>query len=207
MPETPDALPVRITTTKLADLVEDDNNANLGTLRGLDALEDSIGEYGFIESGLLDRNNNIISGNKRKEAAAKKMGPDADALIFDIDGSKPIYFRLNTADLHSDDPVVRERTRRIAYAMNRIHQLSLRWDPKQLAADEAAGLNLSGLFLPEELAEIRSALSADDIDFDDFEKAEATDVRYRVVIDSLERAEAEELKRGMPNARIEQYRV
>lgn len=207
MPEPLDELPIAITTAKLATLVEDDENANLGTLRGLDALEDSIGEYGFIESGLLDRNNNIISGNKRKDAALKTMGDETDAIIIDTDGSKPIYFRLNTADLHSPDPAVRERTRRIAYAMNRIHQLSLRWNPQQLAADEAAGLNLSGLFLPEELAEIRSALSADEIDFDDFDKAESTDVRYRIVIDSLERSEAEELKRGMPNARIEQYRV
>ena len=50
--------------TKLSDLTLDAKNANRGTQRGLKALTDSLQKYGAGRSILVDKDGNVIAGNK-----------------------------------------------------------------------------------------------------------------------------------------------
>ena len=54
---------------KLSDLKPDRHNANRGTQRGRAYVEDSIRQHGLGRSILVDREGNIIAGNKTHEAA------------------------------------------------------------------------------------------------------------------------------------------
>jgi hypothetical protein len=49
---------------KLADLTPDRKNANKGTPRGSQMIEDSFRQYGAGRSILIDKNGLIIAGNK-----------------------------------------------------------------------------------------------------------------------------------------------
>ena len=53
----------------LADLTPDARNANRGTARGRQALDDSLRSYGAGRSILADRVGRIVSGNKTVEQA------------------------------------------------------------------------------------------------------------------------------------------
>jgi hypothetical protein len=50
----------------VANLAPDPHNANLGTARGREALERSLREYGPGRAVLIDRNDCVIAGNKRR---------------------------------------------------------------------------------------------------------------------------------------------
>lgn len=47
---------------KIADLILDPRNANTGTVRGLQVLEDSLGEVGLGRSVVTDKHGTIIAG-------------------------------------------------------------------------------------------------------------------------------------------------
>lgn len=193
----------------LSDLIPDPENANLGSPRGDAAIAESIRRFGFADAGVLDKDGMLIGGNKRTNAAAE-VGME-DAIIIKHDGKTPIYIQLDDFDLDSPDPAIRQRSRELAYYLNRTGQLSLTWNPERFAADEENGIDLSSLWLPEESAELKLKLTAstpdEEFDFTDFEESEPGSVLYRVVIDSLERDAAEALQKSTPNARIEQYRA
>lgn len=192
---------------KLSDLTFDPANANTGNARGDSAIRDSISRFGFVDAGVIDRNGVLIGGNKRTHAA-DDLGME-DALIVKHDGKTPIYLQLDDYDLNSPDPAIAKRSRELAYYLNRTGQLSLTWNPDQLAADESLGIDFSTLFLPEELAELKLNPSSPDdesFDFTEFEETNDPIVLYRVVIDSLDRDAAEAVQRTVPNSRIEQYR-
>ena len=126
----------------------DPRNANKGTKRGSETVEQSISDFGFIDPGILDKDNMLIGGNKRTKAASD-VG-HKNAIIIDHDGKTPIYIRYPDFDLDSPDADIREKSRRLAYMLNRSAQISLSWDTAQLEDDIASGLDLSGMFTPEE---------------------------------------------------------
>ena len=134
---------------KISEIKFDRTNANKGTERGRYAIEASMREFGFADAGTLDRNNTIIGGNKRTEVAGE-IGME-DAIIIDVDGTKPVFIRRNDLDLDSTED---DRARRLAYALNRSQQLSLDWDAEQVLADLDAGMDLSGLWRQDELDEL-----------------------------------------------------
>ena len=134
---------------KISDIKFDRANANKGTERGRYAIEASMREFGFADAGTLDKNNAIIGGNKRTEVAGE-IGMD-DAIVIDVDGTKPVFIRRNDLDLFSTED---DRARRLAYALNRSQQLSLDWDAEQVLADLNAGVDLSALFFDFELDKI-----------------------------------------------------
>ena len=134
---------------KISEIKFDRTNANKGTERGRYAIEASMREFGFADAGTLDRNNTIIGGNKRTEVAGE-IGME-DAIIIDVDGTKPVFIRRNDLDLDSTED---DRARRLAYALNRVGQLSLEWDAEQVLADLNAGMDLSGLFFDFEIDKI-----------------------------------------------------
>lgn len=139
----------KVTETKLAKIKPDQTNANRHTERGEGMIRQSIHKYGFAEAGTLDKDNNVIGGNLRTEASTD-LGMD-DAIIVDVDGTKPVYLRRN--DLSLTDPND-TRARELAYALNRVAQVSIDFDPGQVLADLNADIDLSGLFSDIELQDI-----------------------------------------------------
>lgn len=155
----------------LSEITPDEENANRHTQRGEGIIRESIGKYGFAEAGTLDAKNKLIGGNLRTEAAAD-MGMK-DAIIVDVDGTKPVYIRRNDLDLaDSADTKARE----LAYALNRVAQVSIDFDPEQILADIDAGVDLSRMFFEEEMAEILKDIP--DVEFPEYDEKVEDEVEY-----------------------------
>ena len=136
---------------KLTDLHPDKSNANKGTERGRAALETSLRKYGAGRSILLDKHGRIVAGNKTAEVAAD-VGID-DVLIVQTDGSQLVA--VQRTDLDIDSP----EGRGLAYADNRVGELSLEWDAAQMLADIDAGIDLSDLWRQDELDELLGTIA------------------------------------------------
>ncbi len=131
---------------KISELIPDHANANKGTERGRYALEASLRQYGAGRSILLDKNGRIIAGNKTVEVAAD-VGLE-DVVVVQTDGKQIVA--VQRTDLDIDSP----EGRGLAYADNRVGELSLEWDAQQVLADLDAGMDLSGLWRQDELDEL-----------------------------------------------------
>jgi 16S rRNA G966 N2-methylase RsmD len=130
---------------KISELSQDRRNANKGTKRGHKAVEDSLSLYGSGRSILIDRNGQIIAGNKTAANAAA-AGID-EVIIVPSDGTKIIA--VQRTDLDLNDP----KAKALAIADNRAAQLGLEWDPDVLA-EMASELDLKPFFTDEELSSL-----------------------------------------------------
>jgi len=110
----------------IAQVILDEKNANKGTKRGRDLLEESLGKYGAGRSVLVDRNNRVIAGNKTVEAA-RAAGMKSIAVI-ETDGSSLVAVRRGDLDLKKDN-----KARELAIADNRVGELDLAWNSEVLA--------------------------------------------------------------------------
>lgn len=99
------------------------HNANKGSTVGDAFIRRSVARHGFREAGALDRNNVLVSGNHRTEAArAEGMG---EAIIIDVpNGDRPVYVRYADLDLADDENPATE----LAVTLNRAAQVSIAWD-------------------------------------------------------------------------------
>jgi hypothetical protein len=59
----------KVRIVPISELVLDGKNANKGTKRGRELLEQSLGKYGAGRSVLMDRHDRVIAGNKTVVAA------------------------------------------------------------------------------------------------------------------------------------------
>lgn len=143
-----------MTEKTLNSLIPDRANANRGTKRGRKALESSLKKYGAGRSILIDRNGRIIAGNKTVEAAGK-IGIE-NVIVVPTDGKQIVA--VQRMDLDIDSVAGRE----LAYADNRVGELSLDWDPAQMLADIDAGIDLSAMFDDDELAIMLAELKSSD---------------------------------------------
>jgi len=75
-----------VVTKKLVDLTPDTRNANKGSPRGNQMIEDSLRQYGAGRSILLDKHGRIIAGNKTAENAGA-IGME-DVLVVQSDGTR-----------------------------------------------------------------------------------------------------------------------
>jgi DNA modification methylase len=129
-------------------ITPDKSNANKGTKRGKELLKQSLQELGGGRSILLDKDGNIIAGNKTFEAA-QEQGLD----IRIVEAGRGELIAVQRSDLDLDDPS--GEARRLAYLDNRVSELDLNWDAEQIAADMEAGIDLEGAgFLEGELREM-----------------------------------------------------
>lgn len=144
-----------VESRKLHELTPDHANANKGTERGRYALETSLRQYGAGRSILLDKNGRIIAGNKTAEVAAD-VGME-DVIVVQTDGKQIVAVQRTDLDIDS------EAGRGLAYADNRVGELSLEWDAEQVLADLNAGVDLSAMFFDFEIDKI---LGRDGEDFD-----------------------------------------
>lgn len=147
-----DKLETEVLEIDIADIHFDLENANTGTERGADMIQESVATYGFLEAGVLDRNACLVAGNKRTSAAVRSGV--TDAIIVKNPQHKPIYVQYDDLDLDSPDPKVRQRSRGAAYTLNRSFEVSMKWDAAQIERDVASGLNLAALFDHKELQAI-----------------------------------------------------
>jgi len=128
----------------VADLTADPHNANLGTVRGREALDRSLREYGVGRAVLIDRNGCIIAGNKVAAEAKRRNVP---LIVVKTDGSHLVAVQRTDLDLDSDP-----RARGLAIADNRVGELDLEWDVDMLKQLHADGLDLSAFWTDTEFA-------------------------------------------------------
>ena len=86
-----------ISHKKLSDLVPDRRNANKGTPRGNQMIEDSLRQYGAGRSILLDKHGAIIAGNKTAENCGA-IGME-DVLVVRTDGTRLVAVQRTDLDL------------------------------------------------------------------------------------------------------------
>lgn len=110
---------------RLTDLVPDARNANKGTERGLRMLEDSLREDGAGRGILLDRNGNVIAGNKTLESAVD-LG-FSEVIVVPVDGKQLVASQRVDVDI--DTP----QGRRMAIRDNRVAQVDLDFDGDLIA--------------------------------------------------------------------------
>lgn len=130
---------------KITDLTPDRHNANKGTERGQYMLDHSIEQYGVGRSILIDKDGELIAGNKTLQAYAD-MGFE-DVIVIPSDGKTLIAVQRTDMDL--DD--VTTGARGLAYADNRASEVGLAWDAEQLLADMNSGVDLAGMFREDEI--------------------------------------------------------
>ncbi len=135
----------KVKRVKISELKPDVHNANKGTERGVYMLQRSLSEYGAGRSILIDRDGNIIAGNKTVEQAAD-LGIE-EVIVVPTDGRTLVAVQREDLDLYDGG-----RARLLAYYDNRTSEVDLAWEAEQLLADQAAGVDLSGLWHEDELA-------------------------------------------------------
>lgn len=121
---------------KIDDLVPDGKNYNKGTDKGRKLVKRSLKELGAGRSVLLDKNGNIIAGNKTVEAA-KALGFD-DVVVVQTDGKRLVAVQRTDIDLDT------EQGRALALADNATSAAGLAWDMEAIAADGWAQDDLEG---------------------------------------------------------------
>jgi len=157
----------KIVRRKISDYLPDNHNANKGSERGLQMLEDSLNEDGAGRSVVVDGEGRIVAGNKTMEAA--QLAGIVEMIEVETEGDAILVHKRK--DWNLDDP--QGAARRYAYRDNRVNEVSLTWDAGQIAADVAAGVDLSGVFTEQELNLITL-----NIEFPEYTETAADDVQY-----------------------------
>lgn len=134
-------------THSLADLTPDPQNANKGTPRGAQMVEDSLRQYGAGRSILVDKHGVVIAGNKTLEAAAS-IGLD-DVLVVQTDGRRLVVVQRTDLDLATD-----AAAKELGIVDNRASETGLAWDAPVLQSLADAGADLSKFFTADELAAV-----------------------------------------------------
>ena len=120
------------TATEVMDieqLRQDEHNFNKGTEQGAALMERSLKELGAGRSILLDRNGNIIAGNKSQQdaiaAGIKKVR------VIETTGDELVAVKRTDVDIDSAEG------RKMAYLDNLSTQVNLTWDETELQAVQA----------------------------------------------------------------------
>ena len=158
------------TVIDISELRQDDQNFNLGTYEGTRLIQKSFERFGAGRSVLLDRNNNLIAGNKSAEIAAKSG--IRKVRVIETDGNTLVVVKRK--DIHLDTKEGRE----LALADNATSALNLAYDIENL---QQAVLEFDD-FDPEEWGFDREDLGKDidsqgEIDIDAFEEEQELKVK------------------------------
>jgi len=108
----------------IQDLQQDSKNFNAGTEEGQQLMEKSFSELGAGRSILIDKNGNIIAGNKSQKAAIaagiKKVR------VIETTGDELVAVKRTDIDINT------EKGRKMALADNATQVMNLAWDEVQL---------------------------------------------------------------------------
>jgi hypothetical protein len=121
---------------KISELIPDNSNANLHTPFGYSLHEQSITGLGLGRGVVADKNLKLIGGNQTTEIAVG-AGLE-DAIFVHTNGNQLVVTVRDDLDLDSDP-----RARELAYADNRVSEVSLAWNVDQIVADLESGVNLA----------------------------------------------------------------
>lgn len=125
--------------SKLRDFTKDSKNANKGTARGFEAIVNSLKRSGADRSIVVDKNGQIIGGNKTTEAAIQLFGNDAEVVVIETTGDKLIVHKRNDLDLSDDN--ANNPARQLAYVDNLTSWMSFELDSAQVMADTESGFD------------------------------------------------------------------
>lgn len=115
------------------ELTQDQHNFNKGTAKGKKLMNKSLKELGAGRSILIDKNGNIIAGNKTQKAAIE--AGIKKVRIVETTGDELVAVKRTDIDLDS------KKGREMALADNAASRLNLAWDDVELA-NAAAEYNL-----------------------------------------------------------------
>lgn len=120
----------------IEDLTPDAHNFNRGTDEGRQLMQRSLTELGAGRSILVDRNGNVIAGNKTQEAAIK--AGIRRVRVIETDGTELVAVKRTDIDIDS------AKGRELALADNATNQVNLDWDKEMLAqAAEQYGIDMN----------------------------------------------------------------
>lgn len=107
------------------ELTQDQHNFNKGTAKGKKLMNKSLKELGAGRSILIDKNGNIIAGNKTQlaaiEAGIKKVR------VIETTGDELVAVKRTDIDINT------KKGRELALADNAASRLNLAWDDVELA--------------------------------------------------------------------------
>ena len=117
-------------TIDIQTLIQDQHNFNRGTEEGGRLMEKSLKELGAGRSILIDKDGNIIAGNKTQLAAIK--AGIKKVRVIESDGTELIAVKRTDVEIDS------KQGRELALADNLTTQINLSWDNAELTqvADE-----------------------------------------------------------------------
>ena len=134
---------------KIINLFPDPRNANRGTERGRQLLENSLSTLGAGRSIVCDKHGTVIGGNKTLEQA-QRLGLEIE--VIHTQGDKLVAVVRDDLDLETDP-----RARELAYADNRVAELDLDWDVEQILSD-INSFSLEGLWSEVELERLQDGV-------------------------------------------------
>lgn len=176
------------------DLVFDQDNANLGTDRGLDMIRESIETCGVGRSIVVDKNGVVIAGNKTLQIA-KQAGIPVE--VVQTTGDDLVVVRRTDLDL-----VASRKARQLAYYDNRANEVDLKWSSRQIQKDLLAGIDLTSSFFPEELDRLLPSVPPDEVPEDPLASVEVVSAPEPVSVEGAdagsETAEAIEVQEPEP---------
>ena len=176
----------------IEELRQDALNFNKGTYEGEGLIKKSLERFKAGRSVLIDKNNNIIAGNKTVSAAAT-MG--MKVRVIETTGEELVAVKRTDIDLDSKEG------RELALADNRTAQINLAWDEPNLeVAALQFGLDASdfGLELTdnEPTAESKGEIDVGTFDTNQTLCIKLTTMQYEAVINRLKQ-ENEDLSEAL----------
>lgn len=122
-------------------------NANRHTQTGLRELSVSVQRDGWIGAMTAAADGEMFDGSARLETVADALGLEAEPIVVETDGTRPVVVVRKDIP-RADDP----RAVRLGLAANRVAELDLSWDVEILAGCPADALD--GLWTPEQIEEL-----------------------------------------------------
>lgn len=152
---------------KIADLIPDTHNGNKGTERGRYMLEASVRRNGVGRGVLADKHGRLIGGNKTHEVVGS-LGIE-NVVFVPTYGDTLVVTQRMDLDLE-EDAIARE----LAWADNRVQEVSYSPDIENLQIDIDAGVELDPYWSNSELDELikesESQAEEAEVDFGDPDK-------------------------------------
>jgi hypothetical protein len=131
---------------KLSDFRPQAENANAHTEHGMRLLNKSMERVGWFTAMTATADGEVIDGSARWEEAVDRFGDDAEPIIIEHDGTRPVV--CVRTDIESADEA---KAKELAVIANKVAEVNLSWDIPILDAME--DVPLTDWFLPSEIEE------------------------------------------------------
>ena len=142
----------------IEDLTPDAHNFNQGTDEGRQLMQRSLTELGAGRSILVDRNGNVIAGNKTQEAAIK--AGIRKVRVIETDGTELVAVKRTDIDIDS------AKGRELALVDNLATQVNLAWDEAELEAMDVEGFDPASWGLELDIKDPTADIDVKEDDFD-----------------------------------------